>query len=186
MVPADAAVAESAAASSQSAPIVIPPPAQPLTPQHPIAAPTGFGRALAMSLAIAVAGIVAWAVLAEVAHVRTALIAFAVAAGVAAVMGRFAPDDRRAPATIVILTVVSALVGLLASQYVLVADTAHVSVTTALSRIPVSKIPKLMTTGTTAITWIIIAVSAYTGFGYAQRHASARRAATPAGTTPPV
>jgi hypothetical protein len=56
---------------------------------------------------------------------------------------------------------------------------------TVVSRVPVSKIPKLLTTGTSAITWVIIAVSAYSGFGYAQRHSAARRAATAtAGSTP--
>jgi hypothetical protein len=151
---------------------------------HSTAAPSGFGRAVVLSALIALAGIAGWAILAEAVHARTALISFAVAAGVAAVMGRLAPLDRRAPAVILGLTIASALVGLLASQYVLLADAAHVGVTTAIENVPLSKIPKLLTTGTTAITWIIIAVSAYTGFGYAQRHAAARRAAAARMGTP--
>src|SRR3954471_1201675 len=153
-------------------------------PASPFAAPSGFGRALAMSTAIAMAGVVGWVILAETAHVRTALIAFAVAAGVAAVMRTFAPHDRRAPAVIVILTIASALLGLLASQYVLLADANHVGVMTAVSHVPVSKIPRLMTIGTTAITWVIIALAAYTGFNYARRLSMARRAMHPAGSTP--
>src|SRR4051812_7241933 len=150
----------------------------------PLAAPSAFGRALAMSIGIALAGVAGWVILAEAAHVRTALISFGVAAGVAAVMQRFAPHDRRAPVVIVGLTIASALVGLLASQYVLVADSAHVSVMTAVDRIPLSKIPHLLTVGTTAITWIIIALSAYTGFGYARRLTMARKAVQPAASTP--
>ena len=150
----------------------------------PLAAASNYGRALALSIGIALVGVGAWVLLAEAAHVRTALIAFGVAAGVATVMRTFAPADRRAPATIVVLTVASALLGLLASQYVLLADAVHLNVFTVVDRLPMSKIPKLLTTGTTAITWIIIAVSAYTGFGYAQRHSAARRAAptVPSGT----
>jgi hypothetical protein len=141
------------------------------------AAPTagGFGRALALSLAIAAAGIGGWVVLAATVQVRTALIGFAVAAGVAAVFRQFAPHDRRAPALIVILTVLSALVGLLASQYVLLAHAAHVSTMTAISKVPMSKVPELMTTGTSAITWLIIALSGFSGLRYAQHHAAASR-----------
>jgi hypothetical protein len=151
---------------------------------HPVAPPASFGRAVLLSVLIALAGIAGWAILAEAVHARTALISFAVAAGVAAIMGRLAPFDRRAPAAILGLTIASALLGLLASQYVLLANGQHMSVTTAIDNVPLSKIPKLLTIGTTPITWIIIAVSAYTGFGYAQRHAAARRAAAARMGTP--
>jgi hypothetical protein len=151
---------------------------------HPVAAPSSFGRAVLLSVLIALAGIAGWAILAEAIHARTALISFAVAAGVAAIMGRLAPFDRRAPAAILGLTIASALLGLLASQYVLLANATHISVTTAIDTVPFSKVPKLLTIGTTPITWIIIAVSAYTGFGYAQRHAAARRAAAARMGTP--
>src|SRR3954470_19250788 len=46
-----------------------------MTPKA-LAAPSAFGRALAMSIGIALAGVAGWVILAEAAHVRTALIAF--------------------------------------------------------------------------------------------------------------
>ena len=126
-----------------------------------------YWTGLALGVVVAAAGVLGWALLAYV-HVRTALIALVVAAGVAAAMRTQAPGDRRAPATVVVLTVLSALVGLLAAQYVLLAHAAHLSVFTVIRLWPVSKIPTLMTTGTDAFTWLIIALAALTGWRYAR------------------
>jgi hypothetical protein len=134
-----------------------------------VAAPTKFGTAVGLSLGVAILGVVVWEVLAQAAHVRSALVAFGVAAGIAAVMRAFAPNDRRAPAVIIVLTALSALAGLLASQYALVADAVHVSFFTVVQNIPMSKIPELMKTGTSPMTWVVMAASVYAGFAFSRR-----------------
>jgi lysylphosphatidylglycerol synthetase-like protein (DUF2156 family) len=139
----------------------------PTTPT--IAAPNKFGTAVGLSIAVAVLGVVVWEVLAQTAHLRSALVGFGVAAAIAGVMRAFAPNDRRAPVVIIVLTALSALAGLLASQYALVADAFHISFFTVVRDIPISKIPELMKTGTSPMTWIVMAASVYAGFAFSRR-----------------
>ena len=150
---------------------VVGPPSAPIAPR--------FGVALGLSVAIAVMGVVGWTVLA-MAHLRSALISFAVAAGIAATMRAFAAHDRRAPFAIGGLTALSALSGLLFSQYEMVADATNLSLYTVINRIPVSKLPDLLTTGTSAVTWVIMAASVYTGLQAATRLSALNRVQQPA------
>src|SRR5436305_9558522 len=85
-----------------------------------------FATALTLAVLVAAGGVVGWVVLAQTMHLRSALVALVVAAGTAAAFRRHAPADARAPIVIVGLTVLSALIGLLASQYALLADAVHV------------------------------------------------------------
>jgi hypothetical protein len=133
------------------------------------AVPTRFGVALGLSVAVAILGVVAWEVLAQAANMRSALVGFGVAAGIAAVMRTFAPGDRRGAPAIVVLTAVSSLAGLLASQYAMVADALHIGFFDAVQLVPTSKIPELMKTGTSAMTWIVMAASVYAGFAFSRR-----------------
>jgi hypothetical protein len=143
------------------------------------AAPEQFARAVLVSVGAGVAGVAGWAILASSVHVRTALISFAVAAAAFAAFRRFAPHNPLAPAVIVAVTVASALVGLLASQYALLADAAHVSYLTAVRDVPMSKVPKLLTTGTDAFTWIIVVLSVYSGYRQSLRLRLMGRPTTP-------
>jgi hypothetical protein len=144
-----------------------------------------FPLALLAAVAIAVLGVVAWAVLAETVQVRTALIAFGVAIGTAAAFRKYAPSSPAAPLIVVVLTVASAVLGLLASQYALVAHDFHLSFFTVVDQIPLSKVPHFLTIGTDALTWIIVALSGYSGYRASmqlrahQRGASAPRYGAP-------
>jgi hypothetical protein len=144
------------------------------------AAPTSsrFGTALALGFGIAVLGVVGWALIALWFSARFALISFGVAAGIAAVMRVFAPNDRRAPVAVVVLTALSALVGQLASQYGLLAEGLHISYFKAVDIVPSSELRKFYTAGTSAMTWIIMAISVYAGFAFA-RQLSAHRPSAP-------
>jgi hypothetical protein len=141
-----------------------------MQPSPPVsAAPSRFAAALGLSVAVALLGVVAWELLAQTAHMRSALVGFGVAAVLAGVMRTFAPGDRRAPYCVVLLTALSALAGLLASQYALLAESVHVSFFYAVQHVPVSKIPDLMKAGTTAMTWVVMAASVYAGFAFSRR-----------------
>jgi hypothetical protein len=145
-------------------------PATPPAWVNPASADTErFGVALLAALGVAIAGIVAWVILAETMQVRTAIVAFAVAIGTTAAFRRFAPRYPTAPVVVVGLTVASAVLGLLASQYALLAQAVHVSFFTAVGEVPLSKIPRLITIGTDPLTWIIVALSGYSGYRAAQR-----------------
>jgi hypothetical protein len=180
--PADATAAQPVdAASPPAVEISSPVPAQFGAGQ---AAPQqSFATALTLAVAVAAGGVVAWVLLAQSMHVRSALVALVVAAGTAAAFRRHAPADRRAPIVIVGLAVASAVVGLLASQYALLADAVHVDYFTVVERLPMSKIPRLMTAGTTPMTWFIVALSIYTGWRYSIR---LRQAAQPGRGGPSV
>jgi hypothetical protein len=128
-----------------------------------------YPHAVVLSAGVAGLGVVGWVVLAETWHVRSALVALAVAAGVTAVFRREAPHDRRAVPTVVAMTLASAVFGLLASQYAVVARAAHVSFFTAVLNIPLSDVPKLFTAGITPVTWFIVALSVYSGYRFATR-----------------
>ena len=144
-------------------------PVQMPVPARAAAADNRFGFAFGLAVAIALAGVAVWAILAEMAHIRLALVSFGVAAAIAATMRTFAPTDRRAPAAIVGLTAVSAVAGLLASQYALLADAAGLGYFDVVRRVPMSKIPDLMTTGTTGITWFVMAASIWAGWSFARK-----------------
>jgi hypothetical protein len=154
--------------------------------------PENFARALVASIGIAVLGIVAWAVLAETVHVRSALVSFGVAIGTAAAFRRWAPRHPGAPVAIVGLTIASAVLGLLASQYALLADAVDISFLDAVNDVPLSKVPHFLTIGTDAFTWIIVAVSVYSGYRAAiqlRGHQRTMTAAAPiygAPTPPPA
>jgi hypothetical protein len=128
-----------------------------------------YGTALLLGLGAAALGVVGWIYLAEAFQLRSALVAFAVALATTAAFARYAPDDRRAPVTIVVLTVASALVGLLGSQYALLAHDVHLSFFTTVRDVPLHKVPRLVTTGTDAFTWVIVALSGFTGYRQAMR-----------------
>ena len=129
----------------------------------PVVARSRFGLAFGASVVIAAVGVATWAMLAATMHARSALVGFAVAAGIATVMRALAPHDRRAPIAIVGLTAISALLGLLASQYELLAQATGLSFTDVVERLPMSKVPHLLTIGTTPMTWVIMALSVYSG-----------------------
>jgi hypothetical protein len=133
------------------------------------AQPEAFGVAVAAAVGVAILGVIGWIVLAEAFRIQTAFVAFGVAIGTAAAFRRFAPRNATAPTLVVVLTVASALVGLLGSQYALLAHDAHVSYLTAVRGVPVSKIPDLMKDGTNAFTWVIVALSGLTGYRQSQR-----------------
>ena len=82
-----------------------------------------------------------------------------------------APRHPLAPALIIGTTTLSTLFGLLASQYALVAHVLDVSIWTALTQIPLSKLPRLWVIGTTFKTWLVVAASIASSFGLARRMA---------------
>ncbi|HVU73914.1 MAG TPA: hypothetical protein VHE83_13195 [Mycobacteriales bacterium] len=152
---------------SMPMPMPMPPPAS-----GPAAPRSRFGTAFALSLFIACVGVATWVALAATMQLRSALVSFGVAAGIATVMRAFAPHDRRAPIAIVVLTALSALVGLLGSQYELLSQAANLGFFDTVSRVPTAKIPHLLTIDTTPMTWVIMALSVYSGL----RMATALRA----------
>jgi hypothetical protein len=129
----------------------------------------GYERGLWISIGVAFLGVFLWVGAAEVLHVRTALISLAVAAVTAVVMAAHAPGDRRVPATVVVLTVASAVLGLLASEYALVAIALHRSYFDVVLSVPLSRVLRLTVTRTDAFSWFIVALSVYSGIRMARR-----------------
>jgi hypothetical protein len=138
-------------------------------PKYDAHAPESLGMALAAAVGVGVLGVIGWVAIADAFQARTALVAFGVALGTAAAFRRFAPSNPLGPPAVVVLTIASALVGLLASQYALLAHDAHLGFFTVVNRLPASKIPTLMTTGTGAFTWVIIALSGLSGYRASMR-----------------
>jgi MFS superfamily sulfate permease-like transporter len=151
--------------------------------------PEKFGLALAAAIGVAVLGVVAWVVIERAFNIQTALVGLAVAVGVVSCFRKWAPLNPAAPVIVVVLTVASAITGLLATQYDLLAKAAGISLSKTVNDVPLHKVPKLLTTGTNAFTWIIIALSVYTGIRYATRMRMValqhQARAQEAGTVPP-
>src|SRR5207248_5850182 len=118
---------------------------------------------------VGIAGVGGWIVLAQLAHARTALIELLVAVVAAGAMRRYAPADGRAPFVVVAVTLLSTFAGLLGSEYALLADVTHKGFFTVIGDVAVEKVPRLVFTGTDAVTWLIVALSIGSGYLYARK-----------------
>lgn len=125
--------------------------------------PGQFAVGFAFASLAALLGAVLWLIVAETFEVRLALIALGVSVVIGLVLLRFAPRDRRNAPTAIVLTFLSALVGLLASQYALLAQATDQSFAEAVLRVPFARIPRLLIAGTDAGTWLIVALSLVSG-----------------------